>query len=76
MRCFRPGYAIRLRSGPIVLAEVAFCFSCRNAAGASFQPDFQVPAWFAFDPRSAPAQQLLHLFRAAAGAPGGDNESP
>ncbi len=65
MRCFVPRYAIRLRNGPTVLAEIAFCFRCRNGRAISFQPDFVVPSWFTFDPDSQPARRLLGLFRAA-----------
>jgi hypothetical protein len=69
MRCFMPRYAIRLRRGPTVLAEVAFCFRCRNGRAVSFQPDFDVPGWFTFDPDSTPARQLLSMFRAVGAAP-------
>lgn len=74
MRCFLPHYAIRLRNGPTVLAEIAFCFRCRNGRALSHQPDFEVAGWFTFDPDSAPAHQLLALFRTAGGNE--DNESP
>ncbi|MEV4641419.1 hypothetical protein AB0J80_29150 [Actinoplanes sp. NPDC049548] len=66
-RCFLPRYAVRLRSGPTVLAEIAFCFRCRNAGSLSFEPDFVIPGRFTFDPDSGPARQLLALFTMAAG---------
>lgn len=69
MRCFVPRYAIRLRSGTTVIAEIAFCFRCRNGRAISFQPDFVVSEWFTFDPDSQPARQLLSLFRTTAGTP-------
>jgi hypothetical protein len=33
---------------PVVLAEIAFCFRCRNGAVVSFQPGFMGPEWFTF----------------------------
>jgi hypothetical protein len=75
-RCFIPGYAIRIRDAEGVLAEVAFCFRCRNAkvlwpratSGAAL-------TWFAFDPDSQPAQQLLRRFRAYGSVPGWSTSS-
>jgi hypothetical protein len=63
MRCFVPGYAIRLRRGPLTLAEVAFCFRCRNALGLPSAHSPQTPTWFTFNPDSEPARQLLRLFK-------------
>jgi hypothetical protein len=77
MRCFVPRYALRLRDAAAVLAEIAFCFRCRNGATVSFEPGFVVPGRFTFDPDSPPAVELLSLFRAAAGtADGGAERSP
>jgi len=70
MRCFTPSYGIRLRTGTAVLAEVAFCFRCRNALALPTAHTPNVPGWFTFDPGSAPAQQLLQMFRDCAGASG------
>jgi hypothetical protein len=64
MRCFVPGFAVRLRSGAVVLAEVAFCFRCRNAMGVPSEHSPKAPGWFTFDPDSEPAQELLGRFRA------------
>ncbi|MFI7600161.1 hypothetical protein [Actinoplanes sp. NPDC049681] len=75
MRCFLPHYAMRLRNGPTALAEIAFCFRCRNGRALSFPPDFVVAPWFTFDPDSEPARHLLAMFRSAAGR-SPDNESP
>jgi hypothetical protein len=66
MRCFVPRYAIRLRRGPLVLAEVAFCFRCHNALGIPSPDNPQTPPWFTFDPDSKPAQELLQLLRSSA----------
>lgn len=64
MRCFLPRFAVRLRSGPTVLAEVAFCFRCHNAMGIPSPHNPGTPRWFTFDPDSEPAQELLRRFRA------------
>jgi hypothetical protein len=64
MRCFVPRFALRLRRGPVVLAEVAFCFRCHNALGIPSPHNPTTPTWFTFDADSAPAQELLGLFRA------------
>ncbi|MEJ3748635.1 hypothetical protein WEI85_35810 [Actinomycetes bacterium KLBMP 9797] len=66
MRCFVPRYAIRLRGGPLVLTEVAFCFQCHNAMSVPIADTTQPPTWFTFDPDSKPAQDLLHLLRSCA----------
>src|SRR3954469_14589440 len=63
MRCFAPRYGMRLRAESVVLAEVAFCFSCHNGMGLPSEHTPQLPKWFTFDPDSAPAQELLTLFR-------------
>ena len=63
MRCFTPTYGIRVRDETSVLAEVAFCFQCRNAKAIPSAATPDLPAWFTFDPRSEPAQRLLRLFR-------------
>lgn len=62
MRCFVPRHAIRLRRGPLVLTEVAFCFRCHNAMSLPIADDTGPPTWFTFDPDSGPAQDLLRLF--------------
>jgi len=64
MRCFVPRYGIRLRAESLVLAEVAFCFRCRNAMVFPSEHTPQLPKWLTFDPDSPPAQELLRLFRA------------
>jgi hypothetical protein len=69
MRCFVPGYAVRLRRGPRTVAEVAFCFDCHNAKGLPSDLSPQTPTWFTFDPDSEPAQELLRLFRYFADRP-------
>jgi hypothetical protein len=66
MRCFVPRFAVRPRSGPMVLAEVAFCFRCHNAMGIPSPHSPKTPRWFTFDPGSEPAQELLRRFRALA----------
>ncbi|WP_173082735.1 hypothetical protein [Phytohabitans rumicis] len=49
-----------------VLAEIAFCFRCRNAK--VLWPDgSRRPTWFTVDPDSKPAQDLLQRLDAAAG---------
>jgi hypothetical protein len=63
MRCFTPRYGIRVRTETSVLAEVAFCFQCRNALALPGPRTPSLPNWFTFDPDSAPGQQLLELFR-------------
>jgi hypothetical protein len=63
MRCFTPSYGIRLRAETAVLAEVAFCFQCRNALVLNAAHTPNLLGWFTFDPNSPPAQQLLRLFR-------------
>jgi hypothetical protein len=63
MRCFLPRYAIRLRRGARIVAEVAFCFRCRNALGIGSAESPQTPGWFTFDPDSPPARQLKRLFQ-------------
>jgi hypothetical protein len=63
MRCFTPSYGIRLRTETSVLAEVAFCFQCRNALVLNAAHIPNLPDWFTFDPNSTPAQQLLRMFR-------------
>jgi|SRR5947207_848671 len=72
MRCFVPRFALRLRDAATVLAEIAFCFRCRNGATVSFEPGFVAPEWFTFDPDSPPALRLLSLFRTAAGTADGE----
>ncbi|WP_203834263.1 hypothetical protein [Winogradskya humida] len=64
MRCFVPRYGIRVRSESAVIAEVAFCFRCRNALVIPSEQAPGLPTWFTFDPESSPAQELLRLFRA------------
>ncbi len=64
MRCFVPRYGLRLRAGSLVLAEVAFCFSCHNAMVFPSDRLPHLPRWFTFDPDSPPARELLRLFRA------------
>jgi hypothetical protein len=71
MRCFLPAYAIRLRRGRTVLAEVAFCFQCHN--GLLLTPGIADTDMFTFDPDSKPAQELLRRFRALAPPGRGDN---
>lgn len=66
MRCFVPRYAIRLRCGPLVLTEVAFCFQCRNAMSVPIADEMQPSMWFTFDPNSQPAQDLLGLLQSCA----------
>lgn len=63
MRCFLPRYGIRVHAGPVVLAEVAFCFRCHNARALPSEHTPQLPRSFTFDPDSPPAQELLRLFR-------------
>jgi hypothetical protein len=63
-RCFVPSFAVRLRNGPVVLAEVAFCFRCRNAMGIASEHSPKTPRWFTFDPDSESAQELLGRIRA------------
>jgi hypothetical protein len=63
MRCFVPRFAVRLRNGAVVLAEVAFCFRCHNALVIPSQRGPETPAWFTFDPDSEPAQELLRRFQ-------------
>jgi hypothetical protein len=63
MRCFVPRFAVRLRNGPVVLAEVAFCFRCRNAMGIPSPHSPKTPTWFTFDPDSEPARELLRRFQ-------------
>src|SRR5438067_9420652 len=58
MRCFVPRYALRLRDAAGVLAEIAFCFRCRNGAVVSFERAAWGPEWFAFDPDRPPALWL------------------
>jgi hypothetical protein len=67
MRCFLPRYAIRLRRGPLVLTEVAFCFRCRNAMSVPAAGNREPPTWFTFDPDSSPAQDLLRLLQSCGG---------
>jgi hypothetical protein len=74
MRCFVPRYALRLRDAASVLAEIAFCFRCRNGAVVSFESGFVGPEWFTFDPDSPPALRLLSLLRTAAGTADGGVE--
>ena len=66
MRCFVPRFGIRVRSDTTLLAEVAFCFSCRNAMAFPSEHTPQLPRWFAFDPHSSAAQELLRMFRSCA----------
>jgi hypothetical protein len=63
MRCFNPRYGIRVRADSVVLAEVAFCFSCHNALAFPTEHTPHLPGWFTFDPDSPPALELLRLFR-------------
>jgi hypothetical protein len=51
MRCFVPGFGVRLRRGPVVLAEVAFCFRCHNAMGIPSPRSPKTPKWFTFRSR-------------------------
>jgi hypothetical protein len=68
-RCFVPGYAIRIRGAEGVVAEVAFCFQCRNAKVLWPRATSDAAlTWFTFDPESQPAQDLLRRFRALGGA--------
>ncbi|MET9612328.1 hypothetical protein [Kitasatospora indigofera] len=75
MRCFVPGFGIRVHAAPgclfegQVLFEIAFCFSCRWAffLGAAVTQDIATQA---FDTTSAPARELLRRFRESAAAAG------
>lgn len=63
MRCFFPRYGMRVCAEWNVLTEVAFCFKCHKALVVPSEITLHLPMWFTFDPASAPAQELLRLFR-------------
>jgi hypothetical protein len=66
MRCFNPGYGIRLHDDSVARAEVLFCFNCHSALMIDLLNP-QRTKHPAFDPHSEPAQELLSRFRNCTG---------
>ncbi|MFJ8085220.1 hypothetical protein ACIQ6Y_31940 [Streptomyces sp. NPDC096205] len=65
MRCFFPGWGVRVRSTTELLFQMAFCYKCHGVRLWGPQvPSGQV-GLHAFDPDSTPARELLRGFREA-----------
>ena len=67
MRCFAPGYGIRLHDDSVARAEVLFCFQCHRALMIDLLNPRHKGVGATFDPDSDPAQELLSRFRSSAG---------
>jgi hypothetical protein len=63
MRCFTPGFGIRLHDRSAARVEVLFCFHCHNALMIDLANPQLKHVWATFDPASAPARELLFRFR-------------
>ena len=63
MRCFTPGFGIRLHDESVARVEVLFCFHCHNALMIDLASPKRGEVWATFDPDSAPARELLSRFR-------------
>jgi hypothetical protein len=63
MRCFTPGFGIRVHDKSEARAEVLFCFHCHNALMIDLANPKQRQVWASFDPDSAPARELLSRFQ-------------
>lgn len=63
MRCFTPGFGIRLHDESTARAEVLFCFHCHNALMIDLANPQRRQVWATFDPDCAPARELLSRFR-------------
>jgi hypothetical protein len=67
MRCFTPGYGIRLHDAAVARAEVLFCFHCHRALMIDLANPRHKGVGATFDPDSDPAQELLSRFRGCKG---------
>jgi hypothetical protein len=63
MRCFAPGYGIRLHDASVARAEVLFCFNCHMALTIDLLDPQHRGVGATFDPDSDPARELFSRFR-------------
>jgi len=65
MRCFTPGFGIRIHDKSDLRAEVLFCFHCEMALMIDLKNPQSTQTGASFDPDSEPARDLLSRFRNA-----------
>ena len=68
MRCFSPGFGIRVYVGSDARAEVLFCFQCHIALTIDLKDPQSGHTGMTFDPDSEPARDLLSWFRGVSAA--------
>jgi hypothetical protein len=63
MRCFSPGFGMRIHDKSDARAEVLFCFHCHIALMIDLHNPQNRHTGATFDPDSEPARELLARFR-------------
>ncbi|MGW2179014.1 hypothetical protein ACWCXX_13155 [Streptomyces sp. NPDC001732] len=64
-RCFAPGWGIRVHGATGLLLQLAFCFNCHGVRLWGPAVPAEQEGLHDFDADSAPARELLQLFREA-----------
>jgi len=75
MRCFSPGFGMRLHDESTARLEILFCFHCHIALMIDLVAPGRGQVGATFDPDSDPARELLSRFRRCAPGVGERDQS-